>query len=268
MPTTDSTRPPAETTAPSSRRRVPACSTPSPSDARHDVAQPRGARVVAGGDDHRDRGAVAPLQRRLLRQRSGRDRVQEPGQRRPQQREDDLGLGVAEPAVELDDLRAGRRQRQAGVEQAGERRAAGDEFRRDGCHDARDDLVDQTRRRPGQRCVGAHAAGVGPGVVVADPLEVLRGQQRHHRRAVHQAEQRHLRTVEVRLEQYRVPVVQQAHRVGARGVEVLGDDHALAGGQAVVLDHVGRGEARPARRRGGPGCRRSRRRRWARRPRP
>ena len=79
-------------------------------------------------------------------------------------------------------------------------------------------LVDQPGRRPGQRRIGAHATGVRPGVAVADPLEVLRGQQRHRDRAVDDREQRHLGTGEVLLDQHRVPA---ASRPGVRagGVE-------------------------------------------------
>jgi hypothetical protein len=53
----------------------------------------------------------------------------------------------------------------------------------------------------------------GPGVVVAEALGVLRGQQRHDVGAVDAAEQRHLGSVEERLEQHRVPGLEQRHRV-------------------------------------------------------
>ena len=79
----------------------------------------------------------------------------------------------------------------------------------------------------------------GPGVAVADPLEVLCGQQRNHRLAVDHAEQRHLRAVEERLEQHRVPRVEQGRRVHAGGVAVGGHHHALARREAVVLDDPG-----------------------------
>ena len=75
-------------------------------------------------------------------------------------------------------------------------------------------------------------------------LKSCAGQQRHHRVAVDQAEQRHLRTVEVGLQQHRVPAVEQgAWRAPwpRRGRWLT--TTPLPGGQAVVLDHVGRGEA-------------------------
>ena len=55
-------------------------------------------------------------------------------------------------------------------------------------------------RRPRQRRVGAHAAGVGAEVAVGDALEVLRRLQRHDVLAVREAEQRHLGAVEVLLD--------------------------------------------------------------------
>ncbi len=91
----------------------------------------------------------------------------------------------------------------------------------------------------GRRRVGAHASRVRSGVAIADPLEVLCGQQRHHGLAVDDAEQRHLRPVEERLEQHRVAGVEQRRSVHARGIAVGGDHDALARREAVVLDHPG-----------------------------
>jgi len=57
-------------------------------------------------------------------------------------------------------------------------------------------LLGEPGRRPGQRGVGAHPAGVRPLVAVARALEVLRGQQRHGSASVGQREQRHLGPVQ------------------------------------------------------------------------
>ena len=72
-----------------------------------------------------------------------------------------------------------RRQRQPGVQQAGERRAAPGHLVDRRLQHVGEHLVDQAGRRPRQRRVGAHAAGVRARVAVADPLEVLRRHQRH-----------------------------------------------------------------------------------------
>ena len=101
-----------------------------------------------------------------------------PGQRGLQPGEDDLGLGVAEAGVELDDPDATAGDRQTGVQQAGEGGAAAahlvDGRLQDGLHD----LVDQLRVGPRQRGVRAHAAGVGARVAVECALEVLGGLER------------------------------------------------------------------------------------------
>ena len=151
-----------------------------------------------------------------------------------------------------------------GVEQAGERAAPPrparrQRVRRSSSTMSRGQLVGQPR----QRRIRAHATGVGPGVAVADALEVLRGQQRHHGLAVDDAEQRHLGTVEEGLEQHRMPASSRLGGVRAGGVAVGGHDDALARGQPVVLDHPGlvagaAGRTGPARRPDAPGCRRSR----------
>ena len=70
------------------------------------VAGARRLGVAGRGDHDGDRGAVAPAQRRVVGQPAGGGGVQQPGQRRLQQRQHHLGLGVAEAGVELDDAQA------------------------------------------------------------------------------------------------------------------------------------------------------------------
>jgi len=101
------------------------------------------------------------------------------------------------------------------------------------------DVGGEVVRRPGQRAVGAHATGVGAGIVVPDPLEVLRRHQGHGGRAVAEAEERHLRSVEELLDDH--PTVGFGQAGGGmveRDLALGGDDDALAGGQAVLLDHM------------------------------
>ena len=111
----------------------------------------------------------------------------------------------------------------------------------------------------------------GPCVAVARPLEVLRGQQRHDGGAVGDA-----RTATPRGRRG-TPRSAPAARASTPGrapapPQVRGDHDALAGGQAVVLDHVRGGRtARPPRRARSParpGHRPARARGRARRPRP
>ena len=168
--------------------------------------------------------------------------MQQDAQRGLQQGQHGLGLGVTEAAVELHDRGTGNAPGEPGVEQPGEGGAAADEL---GGH-RHDQLGRQILRRtvgqPRQRRVGAHAAGVGTEVVLAHPLEVLRGQQRHHRLAVDQAEQADLGPVEEALQQHGVAFVEQGRRVPTGNVTVVGDHDALAGGDPVVLDHPVRAE--------------------------
>ena len=157
----------------------------------------RGRAGVAGrGEDDGDRVVVAPAQRPDLVEPADRRRLQQLAERRLQPGEDHLGLGVAEPRVELDHPRSAGGEGQPDVQDAGERRAAAAHLVDRRLRDAGDDVVDQPGRGPVQRRVGAHAAGVGAGVAVADPLEVLRRRQRDDVLTVGEAEQRHLGAVE------------------------------------------------------------------------
>ena len=200
-------------------------------------------RVPRRGDDDGDGGLVAPAQPGGLCQLTGRGGVQQPGQRGDQPGEHDLGLGVAEPGVELHHPQPPGGQRQTAVQQPGEGGAAAGELVHAGLGDPRHDLGDEPGRRPRQRRVGAHPSGVRPGVAVADPFEVLCGGERDDGAPVGEAEQRHLGAVEVLLDDDpAVGAVQAGGCVGEGGVGGVGDDHALAGGQPVILDHVGGAE--------------------------
>ena len=79
---------------------------------------------------------------------------------------------------------------------------------------------------------------LGSGVGVADPFEVLGGQQWHGVFAVADGEQGHLGAVEELLDDHRATGL----RVRQGRLAVGGDDNPLAGGQTVVLDHVRRPE--------------------------
>ena len=212
-------------------------------DARDRVARADGPGVAAGRDHHGHRGGVEPLQRRQRTEGAGGRRVQDARERGAQPRQHDLGLGVAEAGVELHDAQPLARHGQTHVEHARERRAATGHLcdRRPG--HAVHDLLDEVLRRPRQRRVRAHAAGVRSLVAVAHPLEVLRGDERHGVDAVGQDEQRDLRAVQVVLDDDPAAGLRQAvGGVRERLVAVVGDDDALARGETVVLDDVRRAE--------------------------
>src|SRR5690606_21175276 len=143
--------------------------------AADDVASARRAGVVLGGHHDAQAGARVPvgLDALLLAIDRGFHRVQEV---RARPHHHGLGLRVAEADVELDHLRrAIPADHQPGVQEAGERHAVGRHAAHGGLdHLAHDPRVHLRRNHRGGG-VGAHAAGVGPGVAVADPLVVLAG---------------------------------------------------------------------------------------------
>ena len=158
-------------------------------------------------------------------------------------REDDLRFRIAQPYVELDDLRTGRGQHQADVEKSAERLAfsghAGDHRLDDLARHARLERgVHQRARRE-----RAHAAGIRPAVVVEDALVILRGTDRQRAFAVADEERGDLGSGEALLDHQTIaggPEATLAHRCGDRRLRrrsILGDDDALAGSQSVGLQH-------------------------------
>src|SRR5699024_8157462 len=102
-----------------------------------------------------------------------------------QTQHDRLGLGITEAAVELDHLgRAGLVDHQTGIQEAGIDVALGSHA----AHGRPDDLVhDPLVYRIGYHRgggVGTHAAGIGTGVGIADPLVILAGGHRQYMLAV------------------------------------------------------------------------------------
>ena len=151
---TASTRPPAVTRSPSPASAVPAwmtCTSGSASASSTPVIDVAGGRrlgVARARHHHRDGGAGLPHRRRDLGERAGRGAHQQRRQRGVEQRQERLGLRVAEAGVELDHPRAARGQREAGVEQPGERRAAAGQLVDGRLQHVAQHLVDQAGRRP------------------------------------------------------------------------------------------------------------------------
>ena len=174
--------------------------------------RPAGDRLVGvalAGEHDDDARVVRERRIRHAAEAAGRGREQQLRQRGVEPGEHDLGLGVAEPRVELDDPDALRRDDEPAVEEADERGALGLERADRRQRDRVEHLVDERRLgtpavgEPGQRRVGAHAAGVRAGVAVADALVVLGGAERHDVVAVGEEEERDLLAVEELLDQDR-----------------------------------------------------------------
>src|ERR671935_394294 len=133
--------------------------------------------IVAGGEHHRD---CRPLAGANVRSKlSDRSAPQRPEQIAVDAGQDRLRLRVAEAAVELQHPRPVLREHQPGVEQSGEWRAPPCELHEHGPVHCLEQLLHLRRADARYGGVRAHAAGVGPGVAVADALEVLRRRERH-----------------------------------------------------------------------------------------
>ena len=210
-------------------------------EAGDDVAGAGCRRVALGGQHHRHRRLLPPPQGRL--QLPGRRLGQVGAQIGSQPRYHHLTFGVAEAHVVLQDLGAGGGQHDSGVEDAPVRGAQPPEGLQRRGHGLRHDRFDHVGAAGGHRRVGAHPAGVGAGVAVADPLEVLGRRQRHSPLPVAQHEQRQLRAGQTLLDDDRLPGGAEglARQVGPDGVPGLGpgggDDDPFAGRQPVRLHH-------------------------------
>ena len=177
------------------------------------------------------------------RQRAGRRGSQQPRQIFVQHRQHDLRFGIAEPDVELHDLRTVGRQHQADVQKAAERVSLVLHAMKHGHHDLVEHAAFDVGRQQRARRERAHPAGVRSAIVVEDALVILRGRQRHARRAVGEHEVRRFLADQKLFEHDAVAGRSEstvdhgrAHgRFGRRAI--VGDDDALAGGETVGLEH-------------------------------
>ena len=162
--------------------------------------------------------------------------------------QDDLGLGVTEAHVVLEHLGPVGRQHEPGVQDTPVVDALGPQGGEGRCHRARHHRLDNVVTGHGHRRVRTHATGVGAGVAVAGPLEVLGRGQGHGACAVAHRKDREFGAQETLLDHHRAAGVpegvtrQLGPHVLGRFVERLGDEDALAGGQAVCLHHVRTGQ--------------------------
>ena len=167
----------------------------------------------------------------------------------------DLRLRVAETRVVLEHARAARAEHEPDVKQPAERRAllrhAGERRQANLGFDAR--AQRGVERRRGER---SHAARVRAVIAVDQPLEVARGKEAADARAVGQEEQRGLLSREELFDEERPPrraedaVLEAQPGERSRLAFARRDHHALAGGQAVGLEHAGVAEGRRRRERG------------------
>ena len=153
-----------------------------------------------------------------------------------------LGLRVAEADVELEDLGALVREHQPGIEHAS-KRAPGSLQGVDGRdEDLALDLFHQVGRDDRGGREGAHAAGIGALVVVVGAFVILAGLQGDDRPAIGEGQDAGLLAVELLLDDEAVAGLAEDapdHDLfdAVEGLaEVVADEDALAGGQAVGLE--------------------------------
>ena len=157
----------------------------------------------------------------------------------------DLGLGVPEPAVELDDLGAVGGEDESGVQEPGIRHPLLRHDREGRHDDPALHLFEEARRELDGR-KAPHPPGVGAGVAVPAPLVVAGRLEREGPAPVADGEDRQLGSGEVLLDENRrpggaEPPGEAVRHPGVGGVRVGGDEHPLAAGEPVGLDDVGAG---------------------------
>src|SRR5690606_12395833 len=202
-------------------------------------------RIAAGRQDHTQAGPWIPVGLGTI-QFAGQGGLDQFDQAALQAQHDRLGLRVAKPAVEFDYLGcAGWIDHQAGIQEAGIDVA----FGRHAANGWPDHLIHHplVYRIGDDRGggVGAHAAGVGAGVAVADPLVVLAGGHGQYVLPVDHDDEAGFLALQKLLDYHPRPGFAEgvaSQHVGDRGLGFLrghGDDHALARRQAVGLDDDG-----------------------------
>ena len=161
-----------------------------------------------------------------------------------QPRHDRLALGITEADVELDQLGPLRRQHQAGIEHALERRPLGRHPGQRRPDDLSHHPIDGGRVEHGCRRVGAHAAGVGPEIAVEGALVVLGGADLQRMAAVAQGKEARLLAGQELLDHERgAGLPKHSTHGGPDGIQrlvVAGRDHyPFAGREPVGLDDYG-----------------------------
>ena len=200
-----------------------------------------GHRISAGCLDDTAGGFILPLHLDIREATLG-DGLHDGQQVRIEQRQHDLCLRIAEAAVVLDHLRAILRQHETEVEAAPEGAALAlhrfDGRLEDGLHADLGDLLRVVR----VRCDGAHTAGIEALIVVVCTLVIHGADHRYDHVTIRKAEDGHLRTLEVLLDDDLIAGVAELV-LCHDGLDALDrlltghrDDDTLAEGESVRLD--------------------------------
>lgn len=200
-------------------------------DAGDGVACPDLSGVAVRGEDDANAGFGAP---------GGLGAVHQGGQEIGVHAvEKGLRFGVAEPDVVLKYFRAGFGEHETGVQEAAVRHAVGGHAAYGGFDDGIHDELRLRGRKDSPVAVGSHASRVGSFVIVEDRLMVLRGFERDGAAVLDVGDEADFFAREEFLDQEgRLGKLTQG---GARVLVGVGDDDALAGGEAVRFQDHGRG---------------------------
>ena len=136
-----------------------------------------GAGIASSAQDDTNSGIPAPFCLDLIQLAINR-RLQQRNQIAFKPHHDRLALGIAEPGVELQNLRSVVRDHQPDVNHTGVVNPFFLKASQQGVKDLIEDAAVKLRGHDRRRRVGAHAAGIGPAVAIKNPLMILRRGQR------------------------------------------------------------------------------------------
>ena len=197
-----------------------------------------GAGIALRGQYDAQRREIMPFEPRIRSVGHGAEDIDDIAL---QARQHDLGFGIAETSVELDHLDPLRSLHQTAVQHPFERTPFGDHRIGRRLQDPFERIPLILRRNERQRGIGPHTARVGPLVAVEGALVVLRQRHRPHLAARHEAHERKFGSRKEVLDHdlafAELVVEQHVFQCGVGLFQRLGDHHALAGRQPVVLQH-------------------------------
>ena len=200
------------------------------------------AGITASRQHHTDRGPLFPANPGFC-QSAINTGLQHRQQVAVEQWQHHLRFRIAEPGVELDDLRTGRRHHQAGIQAS----LIKDAFVAQTIdHRLQNRLLhfgQQFRRHHRRRRISAHTAGIGTRIAIADPLVVLRRHHRHDGEPIGESQQRGFfpdqsffqndLATSIAMHFFQHDFVNRLQRFRC----CLGHHDAFSGGQSIRFDH-------------------------------
>ena len=201
-------------------------------------ARPGFFRIPGRGENHSASGRPVPTHAFFVQaalDTSERDIAQ----RRGEQGQQGLRLGVAETAIVFDQFRTLCGHHQPCIEHADIRSALGGQTGDGRADDGVEDAADHFRRTNRGRCIRPHAAGVCSAVAFKNPFVILRRRHGGDGLAVGEDKQRDLGSGQSFLEEDGAGCGEADDRFVALRI-VFRNDHAFAGSESIGFDHHGK----------------------------